>query len=618
MNESAENFGRTSYRVNRLTYNQREFIDEFHEIPKGKLTASRIKASLLKIRLRTFGFELFPVFRSLLSFYNLHNFALDVIAGVTMAFFHLPQGMAYGALAGLRPVNGLYASFFPVLAYFFFTTSRHNSFGTFSLAALLFCNPINRITNLYYVPSHSNSSIGMSDDEYNFRLNVAVTLAFSVGILQVIMALLQFGFLVTYLSGPFISGFMCASAFHVVTSQLNSMFGLKRRLFLLQVILSTVLSHFIGFSQRWGVQVVGQIPFGLPAPVVPTFAYFSDLIADIFVIGAVVFAVNAGLVKTYATEFGYDVLDNQELLAVGISNAFASFFQCHTACGALGRTAVVVTIGMTSQIASLISCGLLLLILFFIAPYLEALPQAVLASVVCVALTSTFKKILDLRRLWKVSKVDASIWLVSFLATLTIDIVYGVAIGFIYSLLTVVSRSQYGDRFLLGSARDTDLYSELKRFEELHELDGIKIIRYDGPVYFANVDSFQKTVYRLSGVNPTLAQQQAGKKQLRCRLFLFKSRSGDARKATCPVAADKKDRTDAAPTDSYSTVACEPENDGDMSKSPAKQLRFVILDASGWMFTDTVGMRGLKEVCGGVLLCSLKPGAPAFIFANYL
>uniref|UniRef100_A0A5K3FSS6 STAS domain-containing protein n=1 Tax=Mesocestoides corti TaxID=53468 RepID=A0A5K3FSS6_MESCO len=216
--------------------------------------------------------------------------------------------------------------------------------------------------------------------------------------------------------------------------------------------------------------------------------------------------------------------------------------------------------------------------------------EAVLASVVCVALTSTFKKILDLRRLWKVSKVDASIWLVSFLATLTIDIVYGVAIGFIYSLLTVVSRSQYGDRFLLGSARDTDLYSELKRFEELHELDGIKIIRYDGPVYFANVDSFQKTVYRLSGVNPTLAQQQAGKKQLRCRLFLFKSRSGDARKATCPVAADKKDRTDAAPTDSYSTVACEPENDGDMSKSPAKQLRFVILDASGWMFTDTVGM----------------------------
>uniref|UniRef100_A0A5K3FUX0 STAS domain-containing protein n=1 Tax=Mesocestoides corti TaxID=53468 RepID=A0A5K3FUX0_MESCO len=227
--------------------------------------------------------------------------------------------MAYGALAGLRPVNGLYASFFPVLAYFFFTTSRHNSFGTFSLAALLFCNPINRITNLYYVPSHSNSSIGMSDDEYNFRLNVAVTLAFSVGILQVIMALLQFGFLVTYLSGPFISGFMCASAFHVVTSQLNSMFGLKlpraygpgnifmkyyylaknikqaniativvcatnililhifrifinppfRKRFkfpipveLLVVILSTVLSHFIGFSQRWGVQVVGQIPFG--------------------------------------------------------------------------------------------------------------------------------------------------------------------------------------------------------------------------------------------------------------------------------------------------------------------------------------------------------------------
>ncbi|VDM36094.1 unnamed protein product [Hydatigera taeniaeformis] len=138
----------------------------------------------------------------------------------------------------------------------------------------------------------------------------------------------------------------------------------------------------------------------LPAPVVPTFSYFSDLVPDIFVIAIITFAINAGLVKTYAAEFGYDVLVNQfndvratlldvaksELLALGISNTFGSFFQCHTASGALSRTAVVVTIGMASQ--------------------------AVLGCIVCVALTSTFKKVLDLRRLWKVSKTDASFaWL---------------------------------------------------------------------------------------------------------------------------------------------------------------------------------------------------------------
>ncbi|VDM36081.1 unnamed protein product [Hydatigera taeniaeformis] len=107
----------------------------------------------------------------------------------------------------------------------------------------------------------------------------------------------------------------------------------------------------------------------LPAPVVPTFSYFSDLVPDIFVIAIITFAINAGLVKTYAAEFGYDVLDN--------------------------------------QIASLISSGIFVIILFFIAPYLESLPRAVLGCIVCVALTSTFKKVLDLRRLWKVSKTDA-------------------------------------------------------------------------------------------------------------------------------------------------------------------------------------------------------------------
>ncbi|KAH9283319.1 Solute carrier family 26 member 6 [Echinococcus granulosus] len=286
----------------------------------------------------------------------------------------------------------------------------------------------------------------MSDEEYAFRLDLALTLAFCVGVLQIIMALLQVGFLAAYLSGPLISGFMCASAFHIMASQFNYLFGIKLpRVYgpgnLLLVVLSTVISHFVGFSSRWGVNVIGKIPSGLPAPVVPTFAHFADLVSDTFVIGIIVFAINAGLVKTYASEFGYDVLDNQELLALGISNTFASFFQCHTASGALARTAVVATIGMASQ--------------------------AVLGCIVCVALTSTFKKVLDLKRLWKVSKIDASIWLVSFLTTFAVDITYGIGVGFVYSILTVVSRSQYGGRFLLGEARNSDLYSELKRFEEL-------------------------------------------------------------------------------------------------------------------------------------------------------
>ncbi|KAL5971232.1 Solute carrier family 26 member 9 [Taenia solium] len=638
MDSNEEENTRVRYRIKRLTYTQREFADEFHETPKSALTFAKVKSALRKIRLKTFGFELFPVFKSLATYYNLHYFALDIIAGITMAFFHLPQ-------------------------------------GTFSLASLLFSEPINRLTLQYYHPNHPSNSTAMSDEEYAFRLNLAITLAFCVGILQIIMALLQVGSLAAYLSGPLISGFMCASAFHVVASQLNYLFGIKlprvhgpgnlllkfynlcahitqtnvatvviciicicvlhvfrmcinpffRKKFkfpipveLILVVLSTAISHFVGFSSRWGVTVVGKIPSGLPAPVVPTFAYFSDLVPDIFVIAIIVFAINAGLVKTYASEFGYDVLDNQELLALGISNTFASFFQCHTASGALGRTAVVVTIGMASQIASLISCGIFLIVLFFIAPYLESLPRVVLGCIVCVALTSTFKKVLDLKRLWKVSKIDASIWLVSFLTTFAVDIIYGVGVGFIYSILTVVSRSQYGGRFLLGEAKNTDLYSELKRFEEVHELESIKIIRYDGPVYFANVASFQKAVYRLSGVDPVKVQRDLQKKDSKRKFFsLHKS------KPTTPAAdlfnlpsedVDERNAVEDMVIGSNTPVSFAAEVDRETRGGPEKPLRYIILDASGWMFTDTVGLRGIKEMIKNytevevtILVAALRP-----------
>ncbi|KAH9283318.1 Solute carrier family 26 member 9 [Echinococcus granulosus] len=420
----------------------------------------------------------------------------------------------------------------------------------------------------------------MSDEEYAFRLDLALTLAFCVGVLQIIMALLQVGFLAAYLSGPLISGFMCASAFHIMASQFNYLFGIKLpRVYgpgnLLLVVLSTVISHFVGFSSRWGVNVIGKIPSGLPAPVVPTFAHFADLVSDTFVIGIIVFAINAGLVKTYASEFGYDVLDNQELLALGISNTFASFFQCHTASGALARTAVVATIGMASQ--------------------------AVLGCIVCVALTSTFKKVLDLKRLWKVSKIDASIWLVSFLTTFAVDITYGIGVGFVYSILTVVSRSQYGGRFLLGEARNSDLYSELKRFEELHELKGMKIIRYDGPVYFANVASFQKSVYRLSGVDPVKVQRDSQKRESKWKLFsLHKSRSStpaDSLHNLPTEAVGEKDRVGDMVIRSSTPESSDAEVDGESGEASEKPLRYIILDASGWMFTDTVGLRGIKELC---------------------
>ncbi|BHF65754.1 hypothetical protein SprV_0200876700 [Sparganum proliferum] len=489
----------------------------------------------------------------------------------------------------------------------------------------------------------------MSEEEAAFRLQVAIMLTLSIGLVQLTMGLLQLGFLVTYLSGPLISGFTCASGFHILASQMSGLFGVKipsyygpgnlvmsyyailsrlaqtniatlvisiiciavlylfrnlinprfRKRFkfpipaeILIVAVATIVSTFAQLNERYGIKIVGEIPRGLPVPTVPSFGMFNEVIGDIFVIAIVTFAISASLVKLYATEYGYDVLYNQELVALGICNIFGSFFQCIASCGALARSTVVVSVGMVSQIASLVSCIIILFILYVIGPYLESLPQAVLSSIIVVALTSTFMKFKDLKKLWKVSICDALIWLVVFLATCFIDIPFGLVTGFGFSLLTIVYRSQYGGRTTLGRAGDTGLYSELKRFEKLEEVDKIKIIRFDGPVYFASAESFQNTIYRLSGLDPSKTERRHRRHRIHLTSHCctkshkpadgveFESSAGDAKGSV----ADPQ-----VTNDSESGHAVE-------NSSDAKDLRYIILDASSWLFIDTVGIRAVMQV----------------------
>lgn len=91
MSDSEDKPSRAAYLINRQTFSQPEFLEEFEEISHGRLTWPRFLSSFKKLRLQTFGFEMFPFLRLRL-FYNLHGFFLDIIAGLTMGIFHIPQG----------------------------------------------------------------------------------------------------------------------------------------------------------------------------------------------------------------------------------------------------------------------------------------------------------------------------------------------------------------------------------------------------------------------------------------------------------------------------------------------------------------------------------------------
>ncbi|CAL1545072.1 unnamed protein product, partial [Lymnaea stagnalis] len=160
----------------------------------------------------------------------------DCVSGLSVAFLHMPQGLAYGLLASLSPVSGLYSSFFAVMLYVVFGTCPHISMGTNSVLALITAAMVER--ELSALPGDyfsSKLSINLSlenvsgvvsqeptdEEEISFKLTAAMASAFGSGVLLFLMGLLRVGFVTSYMPSSFVGGFTAGAAVHIATSQVS-------------------------------------------------------------------------------------------------------------------------------------------------------------------------------------------------------------------------------------------------------------------------------------------------------------------------------------------------------------------------------------------------------------
>ncbi|XP_061412893.1 prestin-like isoform X2 [Lethenteron reissneri] len=436
----------------------------------------------------------------------------DIISGLTVGIVHIPQGMAYAFLAALPPIYGLYTSFFPVLIYVMAGTSRHTSMGTFAIVSLMTGGVVERFA--------SNVTAIDPQELESQKISIATTLAVLSGAIQLIMFSLQLGFVAIYLSDPLVSAFTNAAAIHVLVSQIKNMLGLQVPRFsgpasifmtmvdifqklpntniaelvtslvcltvlipvreinqryksklkapipveLLLIILATVISFYARLEEKFGVTVVGNIPAGLPVPQLPTVTNFSSLIADGLAIAIVGYAVSVSLAKIFAKKHGYTVDANQELFAHGVCNLFGSFFQCFPSAASISRTSIQEGTGGNTQLASGISTMVVLVVLLAVGPLFRALQRSVLACIIVVGLKRMLMHFTDLKQLWKISKVDFYIWLVTWLAVLLLNVDLGLGVAVAFSLMTIVYRTQRPDCKLLGRIPNTELYRPLDEF----------------------------------------------------------------------------------------------------------------------------------------------------------
>ncbi|KHN85578.1 Prestin [Toxocara canis] len=443
--------------------------------------------------------------------YRKDDIFTDIIAGLTVGVLSVPQAMAYASLANVNAVIGLYTSFFPPLIYAVFGTSKHITLGMFAVVALMVGNAVDRELHLHSTNVTDSSSLTVVIPDADPEIVLVSTLAFLIGLVMSIMSLLQLHFITAYLSDPLVGGFTTGAACHVFASQLPKLVGVRLKsrngLFKLPYMTAGILvTHFMNLNGKYGVAIVGDIPRRLPTPSMPRFSLFENLFIDAILIAVVIFSVTVSVGKVFAKKHNYEIVASQELRALAVCQLIGGLMSCHPASGSLSRAVVNSQMGVKSEISSCVSALLVLFVILLIGPFLRDLPmvlfsylkrnESILASIIVVALEKMFLQAKNLYWLWKVSKIDLMIWLVSFFGTFLWNVSEGLGIAIGFAILTVIVRTQWPKAAILGHMPDTEFYKDVRRYKAAEVTPNITIYRYDAPLLFLNNDAFKSKAIR--------------------------------------------------------------------------------------------------------------------------
>ncbi|XP_067610365.1 solute carrier family 26 member 6 isoform X9 [Pseudorca crassidens] len=565
-------------------------------------------------RARALLLQYFPVL-AWLPQYPVRDWLLgDLLSGLSVAIMQLPQGLAYALLAGLPPVFGLYSSFYPVFIYFLFGTSRHISVGTFAVMSVMVGSVTESLAPDEAFLQASNSTVDVAARDAA-RVQVASTLSVLVGLFQVGLGLVHFGFVVTYLSEPLVRAYTTAASVQVFVSQLNSS-GPQAS--------PTAWDCSTDLGWMSWAKSLQDAPHRLVPPVAPSPQLFARLVGNAFAIAVVGFAIAISLGKIFALRHGYRVDSNQELVALGLSNLIGGIFQCFPVSCSMSRSLVQESTGGNTQVAGAISSLFILIIIVKLGELFQDLPKAVLAAVIIVNLKGMLMQFTDICSLWKANRVDLLIWLVTFVATILLNLDLGLAVAVVFSLLLVVVRTQLPHYAVLGQVPDTDIYRDVAEYSEAREVPGVKVFRSSATMYFANAELYSDTLKQRCGVNVDHLISQ--KKKLLRKQELKLKRLQKENKLPKQAAASKgtsisinvntsvtdiesndvegsKAKQVSAGTELEDTAARGQEDAKapDMSSLktlglPQPDFHSLILDLSSLSFVDTVCLKSLKNL----------------------
>ena len=440
----------------------------------------------------------------------------DVVAGLAATAVIVPKALAYATIAGLPVQVGLYTAFVPMVIYALLGTSRPLSVSTTTTIAILTASAL-----ALAVPGGSSAELAVA----------AATLSVMVGVVLVLANVLRLGFVANFISEPVLTGFKSGIGLVIVVDQLPKLlgihfdktgffrdlvaiaqhlpqsslvtallslgllvliFGLERFLPkaptpLLAVGAAILVSALLGL-QSAGVEMVGEVPRGLPSLVLPQLAIVQQFWPAAVGIALMSFTESIAAARAFAEPQEPRPLPNRELLALGLANAGGGLFGAMPAGGGTSQTAVNRRAGARTQFAELVTAGGALATLVLLAPFIALMPKAALAAVVIVYSFELIKPS-EFAAIRAVRTTEFRWALIAFAGVVLLGTLQGIVVAVIVSLLSLASQAYNPPVYALGRKRGTTVFRPLStEHADDEQWQGLLMLRMEGRLFFANAE----------------------------------------------------------------------------------------------------------------------------------
>lgn len=456
----------------------------------------------------------------------------DLLAGVTVAAYLVPQVMAYAVIAGLPPVVGLWAVLAPMVIYFFLGTSRKLSIGPESTTALMTAAGVGALVGAPGAPQR--------------YAEVAALLAIATGLVCLIAAIGRLGFVSRLLSRPVLIGYLIGIALLMIISQLSkvtkvqvqgensyqeihSFFSQIQQIHLPTLILASVIlvALFAGkvffpnipsalgvlllaaitvavFQlQQFGIEVIGEVPDGLPQPQLPHLGDLQLWALFPYAVGIAIvgFSDNILTARAFVAEEDEPINPNQELLALGAANIANGFVQGFPVSSSGSRTVLGVAAGARSQVHSLVVIAVVIVVLLFAGPVLQTFPQAALGALVIYAATQLID-VAEVRRIARFRRSELVLTLVTAGAVVVLGVLNGIGVAIALSILDLIRRITRPNADVLGFVPGIPGMHSIEDYPNATTVPGLVVFRYDSPLFFANADDFYTRALQAVDASP--------------------------------------------------------------------------------------------------------------------